>query len=114
MERARARRLPPHFIGAFFREAFTLLGGPIAERERGPFEILRVPGPLKQRDRLIGRGDPVLDRYARVTFEKALIPGQPQAELLAPGHPLLDATVDLVLERFQPLLRQGGVLVDET
>jgi hypothetical protein len=56
MERASARRLQPHFIGAFFREAFTLLGGRIAERERGRFEILRVPGPLKQRDRLIGRG----------------------------------------------------------
>jgi hypothetical protein len=32
-----------------------------------------VPGVLKERDRLIGRGDPVLDRYARVTFEKTLI-----------------------------------------
>lgn len=114
MERAQARRLQPHFIGSFFREAFTLLGGRIAEREKGRFEITRVPSVLKERDRLIGRGDPVLDRYARVTFEKALIPGQPQAELLAPGHPLLDAAVDVVLERFGPLLGQGAVLVDET
>ncbi len=113
MERAQARRLQPHFIGAFFREAFTRLGGRVSEREAGRFEILRVPPILKERDRLIGRGDPVLDRYARVTFEKELIAGQPQAELLAPGHPLLDATLDVVLERFQPLLRQGGVLVDE-
>ncbi len=113
MERAQARRLQPHFIGAFFREAFTLLGGRIAEREKGRFEITRVPAILKERDRLIGRGDPVLDRYARVTFEKTLVAGQPQAELLAPGHPLLDAVVDVVLERFQPLLVQGGVLVDE-
>jgi Domain of unknown function (DUF3883) len=73
-----------------------------------------VPGVLKERDRLIGRGDPVLDRYARVTFEKTLVTGQPQAELLAPGHPLLDAVVDLVLERFQPLLGQGAVLVDDS
>ncbi len=50
----------------------------------------------------------MLDRYARVTFDKTLVPGQPQAELLAPGHPLLDAAVDLVLERFQPLLGQGS------
>jgi len=114
MERAQARRLQPHFIGSFFREAFSLLGGRIVEREKGRFEIMRVPSILKERDRLIGRGDPVLDRYARVTFEKALIAGQPQAELLAPGHPLLDAVVDVVLERFQPLLRQGGVLVDES
>ncbi len=113
MERAQARRLQPHFIGAFFREAFSTLGGRIAERERGRFEITRVPSILKERDRLIGRGDPVLDRYARVAFDKALIPGQPQAELLAPGHPLLDAAVDVVLERFQPLLGQGAVLVDD-
>jgi superfamily II DNA or RNA helicase len=113
MERAQARRLQPHFIGAFFREAFATLGGRIVERERGRFEITRVPSILKERDRLIGRSDPVLDRYARVTFDKALIPGQPQAELLAPGHPLLDAAVDVVLERFQPLLSQGAVLVDD-
>src|SRR4051812_33507257 len=113
MERAQARRLQPHFVSAFFREAFTLLGGRIAEREKGRFEILRVPSVLKERDRLIGRTDPVLDRYARITFDKALIAGQPQAELLAPGHPLLDAAVDLVLERFQPLLNQGTVLVDD-
>jgi SNF2 family DNA or RNA helicase len=113
MERAQARRLQPHFISAFFREAFTMLGGRIAEREKGRFEILRAPSILKERDRLIGRSDPVLDRYARITFEKSLIPGQPQAELVAPGHPLLDAAVDVILERFQPLLQQGGVLVDE-
>ncbi len=114
MERAQARRLQPHFIGAFFREAFGLLGGRIIEREKGRYEITRVPGALKERDRLIGRTDPVLDRYARVTFEKSLMAGQPQAELIAPGHPLLDAAVDLILERFQPLLGQGGMLVDET
>ncbi len=113
MERAQARRLQPHFIGAFFREAFQLLGGRIAGRETGRFEILRVPPVLKHRDRLIGRGDPVLDRYARVTFDKSRIVGTPQAELLAPGHPLLDAALDVVLERFQPLLQQGAVLVDD-
>src|SRR5713101_3227828 len=114
MERAQARRLQPHFISAFFREAFGLLGGRIVEREKGRFEILRAPSILKDRDRLIGRSDPVLDRYARVTFDKALIIGQPQAVLVTPGHPLLDATVDVVLERFQPLLQQGSVLVDDT
>jgi superfamily II DNA or RNA helicase len=113
MERAQARRLQPHFIGSFFREAFAMLGGRISEREKGRYEILRTPSVLKHRDRLIGRGDPVLDRYARITFEKTLIAGQPQAELVAPGHPLLDSVVDVILERFQPLLQQGGVLVDD-
>ena len=72
--------------------------------KRAASKSLRVPSILKERDRLIGRSDPVLDRYARITFEKNLIVGQPQAELVAPGHPLLEAMVDVVLERFQPLL----------
>jgi hypothetical protein len=87
MERAQAHRLQPHFIGAFFREAFTMLGGRVTEREKGRFEILRVPSILKEHDRLIGRTDPVLDRYARITFEKSLVIGQPQAELIAPWPP---------------------------
>ena len=59
------------------------------------------------------RRHPVVPRYTRVTFEKALVAprGQAQAQLLAPGHPLLDATVDLVLERYRPLLKQGAILV---
>lgn len=114
MERAQAQRLQPHFIGAFFREAFTMLGGRIAEREKGRFEISRVPPILKERDRLIGRSDPILDRYARIVFDKGLVVGQPQAELVAPGHPLLESLVDVILERFQPLLAQGGVLVDDS
>ena len=113
MERAQARRLQPHFIGAFFREGFAMLGGRISAREKGRFEITRVPPILKERDRLIGRADPILDRYARVTFDKTFITGQPQAELLAPGHPLLESLVDVILERFQPLLSQGAVLIDE-
>ena len=114
MERAQARRLQPHFIGAFFREAFTHARRPDRRAREGPLrDHCACPPVLKERDRLIGRGDPVLDRYARVTFEKTLIVGQPQAELLAPGHPLLDAAVDVVLERFQPLLAQGAVLVDD-
>lgn len=112
MERAQAQKLQPHFIGAFFREGFTMLGGRIVEREKNRFEILRVPPILKERDRLIGRTDPVLDRYARIVFDKDLVVGQPQAELVSPGHPLLDALVDVILERFQPLLSEGGVLVD--
>ena len=36
MERAQARRLQPHFIGAFFREAFALLGGRIVRARKRP------------------------------------------------------------------------------
>jgi superfamily II DNA or RNA helicase len=113
MERAEARRLQPRYVRAFFETAFERLGGRMVAREAGRFEITRVPPALRDRDRQIGRGDPVLERYARVAFDKPFLTGSPQAALLAPGHPLLDATVDLSLERFGPVLKQGAILVDD-
>ena len=115
MERAEARKLQPHFIRAFFIEAFALLGGAIREREPGRFEITHVPAELRRRDRQIGLGAPMLRRYERVTFEKELVAveGRPIAEYVTPGHPLLDGTIDLIIERYDNLLRQGAVLVDD-
>ncbi len=113
MERAEARRLQPRYIRSFFEEAFALVGGVMRPREKGRYEVRRVPAILRDRDRLIGRGDPVLPRYERICFDKGDIPGKHQAMLVAPGHPLLDATVDLTLDRYRNLLGQGAVLVDE-
>jgi hypothetical protein len=58
----------------------------------------------------------VLPRYERIAFEKPLIApqGQPLAAFVCPGHPLLDATLDLMLERHRDLLRRGTVLIDES
>jgi superfamily II DNA or RNA helicase len=116
MEEAEARRLQPHYIRSFFLEAFRLLGGRAVEREQGRFELTHVPADLRSRDRQIGLQAPVLRRYERVCFDKdqLRILGKPPAELVAPGHPLLDATVDLLLERYRTLLRQGAVLIDDT
>jgi len=115
MERAEARRLQPHYVESFFLEAFQRLGGGVKQREPRRYEVTHVPAPVRQRDRLIGVGDPVLTRYERIAFEKPLVapPGQPLAAFLCPGHPLLDATIDLTLERHRDLLRRGSVLVDE-
>jgi hypothetical protein len=115
MERAEARRLQPHFIAAFFLEAFKLLGGTVHEREAKRFEIKHVPAAVRNRDREIGRGQPVLDRYERITFEKELISvaGKPLAAFVTPGHPLLDATIDLIIERHRDLLKRGTILIDE-
>ena len=115
MERAEARRLQPHYVESFFLAAFQLLGGSIKQREPRRYEITHVPAPVRNRDRLIGIGEPVLSRYERIAFEKILIApqGQPLAAFLCPGHPLLDATIDLTLERHRDLLRRGTVLVDD-
>jgi len=115
MERAEARRLQPHYIESFFLDAFRRLGGTVRQREPRRYEITHVPAPVRNRDRQIGTGDPVLSRYERVAFEKPLIapPGGPLAAFVCPGHPLLDAVLDLTLERHRDLLKRGTVLVDE-
>ena len=115
MERAEARRLQPHYIESFFLEAFRHLGGSIRQREYRRYQINHVPASIRHRDRLIGMGEPVLTRYERITFEKELIspPGKPMAAFVCPGHPLLDATIDLILERYRDLLKRGTILVDE-
>ena len=115
MERAEARRLQPHYIQSYFLEAFKRLGGVAKKREPERYEITRMPAAVKNRDRLIGIGAPVQDRYERITFEKALVapPGQPLAAFVCPGHPLLDAVTDLTMERHRDLLRRGAILVDE-
>jgi SNF2 family DNA or RNA helicase len=115
MERAEARRLQPHYIEAFFLEAFQRLGGNAKQREARRYEVTHVPAPVRNRDRLIGIGEPVLPRYERIAFEKDLVApqGHALAAFVCPGHPLLDATIDLTLERHRDLLRRGTVLVDE-
>jgi hypothetical protein len=115
MERAEARRLQPFYIESFFMAAFKRLGGNIRQRETRRYEISNVPAVIRNRDRSIGLGEPVLPRYERIAFEKSLVApqGQPLAAFVCPGHPLLDATIDLTLERNRDLLRRGAVLVDE-
>ena len=114
MERAAARRLHPPFIQAYFLEAFRRLGGTIYEREPACFEVTHTPALVRQRDRLIGTGAPVAHRYERITFEKSHqnLPGKPPATFIFPGHPLLDATTDLMLEQNRDLLKRGAILVD--
>jgi superfamily II DNA or RNA helicase len=116
MDEANARRLQPHYVKASFLEAFRQLGGRISERESGRFEIRHVPGVIADHDRQMGTAPaPVLRSYERVTFDRHLITaeGRPKADLIAPGHPLLDAVTGLTSERHGSLLKQGTILVDD-
>jgi len=116
MERAEARRLQPHYIESFFIEAFRRLGGTLQQREPRRYEVTFVPANVRNRDRQIGLREPVLSRYERVTFEKDLVAlqGHPLAAFLCPGSPLLDAVIDLTLERNREILKQGTILVDDS
>ena len=78
------------------------------------YEIRNVPAIIRNRDVGISSGGTILQRYERITFEKSevQVQGKPLAEFVCPGHPLLDATLGLILERHRNLLKQGAILVD--
>jgi superfamily II DNA or RNA helicase len=122
MERVEARRLQPFFVRAFFLKVFNQMGGTIHRREAGRFEITHVPASIRERDRrLTGRNrreqEPILKRYDRIAFTRDSLqpldkPGLARAVLMHPGHPLMLALTDMVLEQNANLLRQGAILVD--
>ena len=113
MERARARKVQPSFVRRFFLDAFDRLGGRTARREAGRYEVTRVPGALRDWDAAAARGR-LLSGYERVCFDRERIsePGKPAADLISPGHPLLEAVIGALLHRHGPLLEQGAVLID--
>ena len=137
MERMEANKLQPHFIESFFIEAFQSVGGKIRPREKGRYEISSVPFAVRNRDMQIGFGESVVQRYERVCFDKLYVRSELREEgkelgtptltphffpltsnipatLIAPGHPLLEATIDLVRERNIDVLKRGAVFVDDT
>jgi len=122
MEKAEARRLQPYFVRSYFLRAFESIGGSMHSREASHFEVSHVPASVRERDRVLtGRNRrknaPVLRRYERVCFTKEAMrppdrPGISPATLLHPGHPLMMAVTDLILEQHSNLLRQGAILSD--
>jgi SNF2 family DNA or RNA helicase len=113
MLRAQARKLQPSYIRRFFLEAFERLGGRVVRREGGRYQVNRVPGALRQHDTTTGLGR-LLPGYERICFDRREITeaGRPTAALVAPRHPLLDATIGVLLLRHGQLLQQGAMLVD--
>ncbi len=115
MERMEAHKLQPFFIRSFFVEAFRELGGRIEQREGNRFEILSVPIALRTRQIVTNSREPVMNRYHRVCFDNADISmeGKKDATLICPGHPLMEAVVDTICERYSDVMRRGSVLIDD-
>lgn len=115
MERREAHKLQPHFIGSFFLEAFQQLGGRIHIKEKGRYQITSVPYAVRHQDSLTGYGISVLKRYERVCFDKkdVTLLGRPEADLLCPGHPLLEAVISLIRQKSTDLMKRGTVFIDD-
>lgn len=117
MKRASAGHLQPFYVRAFLRQAFEQIGGRLRElhREYGRYAIDHVPAVLRHFAKAKGLAI-VRDAYKRICFEKDSIRLSDglDAEFIRPGHPLLDATIDMMLADSSDTLKQGAILVDES
>lgn len=115
MQRIAAGRLQPRYVRDFFALAFEHLDGKLNRRRREPgrYVIDHVPAAIRNHARDINIR--VMEDYRRICFDKTLIQvqGWPDAELLHPRHPLLAATISLILRK-KDVLNQGTVLVDDS
>lgn len=110
MERMEARRLQPHFIEAFTVGAIRAMGGRIVPREKGRYEISRLPFAVK-------RENPRLpSKYDRICFEKKAVrtDGKRTAELITPDHILLQSVIGAVSKEYALTLRNGAFLIDDS
>lgn len=112
MERMNARRLQPYYIKAFFKAAMENAGGSFFPRESGRFEVKRVP------NKVIEAYEPeysrsVLKSYERICFDRheINISGKADADLIAPGHPLMDALISYILKTYQKDTDKGAILI---
>ena len=112
IERAMARRIQPYFVRNFFINAIQSIGGRLSKREHNRYELKYLPPSLLERDYQIGLGVPIQKRYERICFEKENVNLSPRAELISPGHPILESCISLIKEREGSVLNQGAILVD--
>ena len=112
---AKEKRLVPEAIEDFFVRAASVTGvRPKETRAKTHvYQIGRVPRTLWP----IGeRLEPQLGRLGReyklVVFDKALLPKEPTAEWVTPGHPLFESVREYVLERVRDDLSRGAVFYD--
>jgi superfamily II DNA or RNA helicase len=109
--RAREQRLVPEYVEQFFQRACQHLG--IHLRRPAHFLwSLDVPRELRNQPpefkRTYGEVQP---SYQRITFHKAVAREQ-GAEFVAPGHPLLEAIVERLLQSSRSALEQGATFYD--
>jgi len=100
--RAEENRLVPEYVEDYFVRAFRRLGGSI-ERRDGLWTIPSVPFELRRRNddyHFKTQYGSLFREYRRVTFDKRYARIHPEAEFVAPGHPLLEAVNETLLSCF--------------
>ena len=112
MRVAKENRLIPEYIERFFLKASEKLGLKVEKRKDGFWRVLNVPYELRNLsyEFKIKYGQ-VFKEYTKFSFDKEKA-FKGQAEFVAPGHPLLEAVIEKVFEKYGAEVEKGSVFLD--
>jgi hypothetical protein len=112
MRIAKENRLVPEYIEKFFLKAAEKLGVRVEMRKDGfwripnvPYELRNLPYGFKIRYGF------VFKEYGKFSFEKEKA-FKGQAEFIAPGHPLLEAVIERIFEKYSGEVERGATFID--
>jgi len=110
--RARENRLVPEYIERFFQRACRYLGVTVEQRRDGLWRVPNVPLDLRNLGHeFVRRHGQVFHEYSKVAFDKVQA-RKSDAIFVAPGHPLLEAIIEVLLRRTENELRRGAIFAD--
>jgi len=109
---ARENRLVPEYIEKFFLKASEKLGLKTEKRKDDFYRIDSIPYDLRKLpfEFKIKFGE-VFREYSKLSFDKEQA-FKGQAEFVAPGHPLLEAVVEKISEKYGDDVDKGAVFLD--
>ena len=109
---AKENRLVPEYIEKFFLKASEKMGIKVEKRRDGFCRISNVPYQFRKLPfEFRIRFGPVFREYNKFSFEKEQA-FKGQAEFVAPGHPLLEAVVERIFEKYSDEVEKGAVFLD--
>ncbi len=110
--RAKENRLVPEYVEAFFIKAAERLNIKMEKRKDDLWRITSVPSEIRNQDYSfrIKLGD-VQSEYSKISFDKEKA-FKTQAEFVAMGHPLLEAVVSCIINRYEKYALNGATFID--
>ena len=109
---AKENRLVPEYIEKFFLKAAEKLGVKVDKRKDGFWKVSSVPYELRNLPfEFKTKFGEVYKEYERFSFDKEQA-FKGQAEFVAPGHPLLEAVIENIFEKYSKDVERGAVFLD--
>ena len=109
---AKENRLVPEYIERFFNRACAFLSVAVERRKDGLWRVPNVPYQIREVSPTFKNSfGEVYREYSKIAFDKDTARNQ-QAVFVAPGHPLIEAVIERLLQSSLADLQKGAIFAD--